>query len=89
MVRWVGGGENQRRHNSNSTLGGVELTCSGEWKSSLVGVDMELSWSLAILLIAEIHSHDNHSPTERDMLPTSPSSIPPPLLFAEQAGLNL
>ena len=49
----VGGCKPIIRHNSNSTLGGVELTWSGdgverEWRWSL-----ELSWSLAIFACAK------------------------------------
>ena len=36
------------RHNSNSTLGGVELTWSGDWVGLKWRSSWELSWSLAI-----------------------------------------
>ena len=51
VVVVVGGCKPIIRHNSNSTLGGVELTWSGdgvgfEWRWS-----WELSWSLAIAML--------------------------------------
>ena len=44
MVRWVGGGWYKPNigHNSNSTLGGVELTWSGDGVEMELGVELEL-----------------------------------------------
>ena len=52
MGGWVGGCKPIIRHNSNSTLGGVELTWSGDGVEMELGVELELgNWRKLILTI--------------------------------------
>ena len=46
---WVGGCKPIIRHNSNSTLGGVELTWSGDGVEMELGVELELGNVLNVL----------------------------------------